>query len=204
MKAQDHQRRASTRIADHTREITNPNEAVTRIREYGVVSCSADLDDDDESVTCKWSDVSEDRVWRVFVGDLDEQEILQMDGSDREPNDSEMEMDICMDFCAAEFVIPLGLVNSPVRPSEGSRKGRFYRGASGDNIFNECEQRVQFLDERGRLMAMTFLVEKVTRPLGSLLKMTQAGTQIRLDSDGWSCTRSQEPKHRFVRKRASS
>ena len=146
MKAQDHQRRASTRIADHTREITNPNEAVTRIGEYGIVSCSADLDDDDESVTCKWSDVSEDvsedSVWNIVVGDSDEQAILQMDGNEIEPNDSEMDVDICMDFCAAEFVIPLGLVNSPVRPSEGSRKGRFYRGASGDNIFNECEQRV--------------------------------------------------------------
>ena len=52
-----------------------------------------------------------------------------MDGSDREPNDSEMDMDTCMDFYTAEFVIPLGLVNSPVRPSEGSRKGRFYGGA---------------------------------------------------------------------------
>ena len=81
----------------------------------------------------------------IVVGDSDEQAILQMDGSESEPNDSEMDMDICMAFCAAEFV---GLVNSPVRPSEGSRKGRFYRGASGDNIFNECEQRVQFLNEQ--------------------------------------------------------
>ena len=132
----------------------------------GIVSCSnTNLNDDDESVTCRWSDVSEDSV-----GDeSDEPE----DGSEGEPHDSETEIDTGMDSCAAEFVIPPGLVNSLVRPSEGSRKGMCYRGASGDNIFNEGEQRFQFLNERGRLMAMTFQVARVTRPLASLLKTTQ-------------------------------
>ena len=66
----------------------------------------------------------------------------------------ELEIDIGMDSCAAE----------------GSCEAMFYRGTSGDNIFNEGEKRVQFLNERGRLMAMTFQVAKVTRPLASLLK----------------------------------
>ena len=104
--------------------------------------------------------MSEDRVWDIVHDDSDEQEILLLNCCVNEPHDSEME---------AEFVRPPGLVNSQVGPSERSRKGMFYRGASGDNTFNESKRRVQFLTERGKLMAMTFLVSKVTTPLASLL-----------------------------------
>ena len=79
--------------------------------------------------------------------DSDEQEILWVDGGDTEPHDSEVEIDGGMESGAAEFVIPPGLVKSPVRPREGSRKGMLYRGARSDTIFNEGEQRVQFLNE---------------------------------------------------------
>ena len=103
---------------------------------------------------------------------------------DNEPQDREQVIDVGMNSCAAEFVIPPGLVNAPVRPSEGSRDDLFYRRTSGDSIFNEGEQRVQFLNERGKLMAMTLQVAKVTRPLASLLKMTKAGNRIILDSEG--------------------
>ena len=89
-----------------------------------------------------------------------------------------------MDSCAAEFVIPPGLVNSSVRSSECSRKGRFHGGARGDNTFNEGEQRVQFLSERTKLMAMTFQVAKVRTPLTSLVRITKAGNRIILDSEG--------------------
>ena len=78
-------------------------------KHHGIVSCSS-TDDDDESVTCRWSDVSEDSVWDIVDDDCDEQEILQVDGSDCGAHDSEMEIDMGRDSCAAEFVIPLGLV----------------------------------------------------------------------------------------------
>ena len=48
----------------------------------------------------------------------------------------------------------------------------------------EGEQRVQVLNEQGKLMAMTFQVPKVTRRLVSLLKMTKAANRIILDGDG--------------------
>ena len=124
-----------------------------REKHDGIAICSStDFDDDDESVMCRWRDVSEDSVWEIMGDDSDEQEISHVDGGDSEPHD-----------ITAEFVIPLGHDTSLVWPSEGSRTGMFYRGANGDNRLKECEQ-------RGRLMAMTFQVAKVTRPLASLLR----------------------------------
>ena len=91
-------------------------------------------------------------------------------------------MAIGMDSCAAEFVIPLYSSTHRCDRVRDHVKRMFYRGASG--IFNEGEQRVQFLNERGRLTAITFQVTRVTRPLASVLKMTKAGHHIILDSEG--------------------
>ena len=63
----------------------------------------------------------------IVDDDSDEQEILQVDGGENEPPDSEIKFDIGTDSCAAEFEIPSGLVNSPVGRSEGSRRGMLYR-----------------------------------------------------------------------------
>ena len=103
------------------------------------MSCdSAHLEGDDERVTCEWSNVSADDAWDVVDDDPDEQDIRHVDGGDNEPHDSESDIDLDMDSCAAEFVIPFGLVTSPVRRSEGTFKEVLYRGASG--CAPDCEE----------------------------------------------------------------
>ena len=59
-------------------------------------------------------------MWGMIDDDFDEQGILQVDGCEIKAHDRELEIGMG-DTCAAEFVIPLGLVSSPAQPSEGSR-----------------------------------------------------------------------------------
>ena len=96
----------------------------------------------------------------------------------------DLEIEIGMDSCAAESVIPPDYVDAPITESEGSRRGVFYRGAGGDKIFNEGEQRVEFFTERNDLMALTFQVAKVPRPLASLMKLIKHGNRVVLDEEG--------------------
>lgn len=124
-------------------------------------------------------------AWEKVDDDEGEwEEIMPVhEGNDGDSQDG-VDLEIGMDSCAAECVIPPGLVDAPVTESEGSKRGVFYRGAGGDKIYNEGEQRVEFFNENGQLMAMNFQVARVTKPLASLLKMTKKGNRIVLDEDG--------------------
>ena len=51
--------------------------------------------------------------------------IMQVRSHDDGPGEDEVDIDVGGDSCAGTCVIPLGLFNSHVRPSEGSRKGVF-------------------------------------------------------------------------------
>ena len=72
----------------------------------------------------------------------------------------------------------------PVQSTATSDAGVCYASATGEPIPNLGEQRLPLVMAEGSLRAMMFQAAPVAKPLGSLMKICQAGHVVVFDSDG--------------------
>ena len=94
-------------------------------------------------------------------------------------------MSIAIDSGAAEIVIPHTMVTEyPIQQTEKSESGACYASATGEPIPNLGEQRLPLATAEGSLRAMTFQAAPVAKPLGSVMRICQAGHLVVFDSDG--------------------
>ena len=85
----------------------------------------------------------------------------------------------------AEIVIPHTMVTEyQIQQTEKSESGACYASATGEPIPNLGEQRLPLATAEGSLRAMTFQAAPVAKPLGSVMRICQAGHLVVFDSDG--------------------
>eukprot|EP00973_Karenia_brevis_P076629 10644604-Karenia_brevis.AAC.1 len=90
---------------------------------------------------------------------------------------------ITVDSGAAESVIPEEqCVQYPTTDTQASLSGMCYLGADGSEIPNVGERTVCAVTEDGSAARMRFQVCPVTKALGSVSRMTQAGNKVVFDS----------------------
>ena len=91
---------------------------------------------------------------------------------------------VCPDSGAAKFVAPEKMCSHiPTMPSEASKKGVKYRAANGQTIPNEGEKIVNGEDVNGEKIEATWQIAGVTKPLGSVMEMADAGNRVTFDRD---------------------
>ena len=90
-----------------------------------------------------------------------------------------------MDSGAADSVAPPDVAQwVPVTESPGSRRGQTYLSASGERLKNLGERRVEVVTNENRNMLAKFQVAEVTRPLFSVGKICDQGSQVIFKADG--------------------
>ena len=72
----------------------------------------------------------------------------------------------------------------PGDPTDKSRAGVCYAGATGEPIPNLGQQKLPLATVEGFLRAMTFQVAPVAKPLGSVQRICAAGHMVVFDSEG--------------------
>jgi hypothetical protein len=72
----------------------------------------------------------------------------------------------------------------PIKPTEFSLKGGYYRAANGTKIHNQGEKLIKGINDNGINTSMTFQIGDVSGPLGSVRKMVEAGNRVVFDSEG--------------------
>ena len=72
----------------------------------------------------------------------------------------------------------------PVKQTEASLQGLKYRAANGTSIKNEGERGLRGYTTEGNLVDMSMQVCDVTKPLGSVRAMLQAGNRVIFDKGG--------------------
>ena len=65
-----------------------------------------------------------------------------------------------------------------IRETPASRAGLKYRAANGTSIANQGEKVIQGVTRDGRKIGMTFQIADVTKPLGSVRAMLDAGNKV--------------------------
>ena len=95
-------------------------------------------------------------------------------------------MEIAVDSGATETVIPMDALPSiQLEPSDASRRGVTYQVASGEEIPNLGEKRVQGVThEKGYAKSITAQVADVKKPLMSVHRLVQAGHRVVFDEPG--------------------
>ena len=89
------------------------------------------------------------------------------------------------DSGAAETVIPHTLVTDhPIHETQESRAGVCYESCDGTPIPNLGEQRLPLYTQEGTFRSMKFQAAHVSKPLGSVFRMCQAGHRVVSDADG--------------------
>ena len=71
----------------------------------------------------------------------------------------------------------------PILPSEASKNGVKYRAANGQTISNQGEKIVNGEDVNGEKLEATWQIAGVTKPLGSVMEMVNAGNRVTFDKD---------------------
>jgi hypothetical protein len=68
-----------------------------------------------------------------------------------------------------------------VRETPASRAGMKYRAANGTSIANQGEKSIQGVTKEGRKIGMSFQIANVTKPLGAVRAMLDAGNRVVFD-----------------------
>ena len=94
-------------------------------------------------------------------------------------------MPVTVDSGAIDSVMPRRVANGvPVKQTGASRQGLKYRAANGTSIKNEGERGLRGYTAEGNLVDMSMQVCEVTKPLGSVRAMLQAGNRVTFDKGG--------------------
>ena len=114
------------------------------------------------------------------------EEALRLDSLGAESNEwFQIPGGLTIDSGAAEHVIPKDMCqNYPTIPSKQQAMGVYYVSANGKELENEGERRLQLTTEDGGRKAMTFQVTEVSKPLGSVYRMCEAGQQVVFNPPG--------------------
>lgn len=90
-----------------------------------------------------------------------------------------------MDSGAADSVAPPEIAQwVPVTESAGSRRGQTYLSASGERLKNLGERQFEVVTNENRNMLAKFQVAEVTRPLFSVAKICDQGSQVVFEANG--------------------
>ena len=92
---------------------------------------------------------------------------------------------VIIDSGAAETVIPHTCVmDHQIHETEASRSGICYTSATGEPIPNLGEQKIPIWTQEGTVRILTCQAAPVSRPLGSVKRMCQAGHRVVFDEEG--------------------
>ena len=92
---------------------------------------------------------------------------------------------VTVDSGAIDSVIPSKVAAAvPTRDTEASRRGLKYRAANGSSILNRGEKTIKGYTNEANLVDMSMQVCDVTKPLGSVRAMLQAGNRVVFDQGG--------------------
>ena len=92
---------------------------------------------------------------------------------------------ITVDSGAIDSVMPKRVATSVmIKQTEASKQGLRYRAANGTSIRNEGERDLKGYTSEGNLVDMSMQVCEVTKPLGSVRAMLQAGNRVVFDKGG--------------------
>lgn len=101
----------------------------------------------------------------------------------REPDKRWKKVSMTLDSGAVDTVFPVGTVAGE-QPTVATRSGFKYYGGDGSAIPHRGEVKFQGETERGSKFKMTAQVAKITKPLCSVRRMTQAGNRDVFDEAG--------------------
>ena len=106
----------------------------------------------------------------------DNKEIMGVEGR----NEGNYErISITVDSGAADTVGPKWVGEGiAIRPTKASKAGMNYKAANGSTIRNYGERRLEGWNQKGKKTGITIQVAEVTKVLGSVGKMTEAGNTI--------------------------
>ena len=72
---------------------------------------------------------------------------------------------------------------SQIKDTPASRAGMKYRAANGTSIANQGEKVIRGVTKEGQKIGMIFQIANVTKPLGSVRAMLDAGNRVVFDRD---------------------
>ena len=72
----------------------------------------------------------------------------------------------------------------PVRPTEASKKGVFYRAANNTNIAIHGKKALRGYTNEGSEIALDMQIADVKKALGSVRRMCEAGNKVVFDDEG--------------------
>ena len=116
-------------------------------------------------------------------------------------------LQVTIDSGAVDHVIPKGWAPKfEIKSTEASRKGMWYTAANGTKIYNHGAKDIVGKTESGMEAGMRFQVADVTKALGSVKKICQAGNRVVFEEKGsyiedkktGAKTRIQEENGRYV------
>ena len=90
-------------------------------------------------------------------------------------------IEITVDSGAVDTVVPPGLIGARVVQTAATKAGFAYKGADGSDIPHLGQQVLEGTTETNDPVRMTVQVAKITKPLASVKKMTQAGNRVVFD-----------------------
>ena len=90
-------------------------------------------------------------------------------------------IEVTVDSGAVDTVVPPGLIPGEVVATAATQAGFAYKGADGSDIPHLGQQVLQGVTEENDPIKMTVQVAKITKPLASVKKMTQAGNRVVFD-----------------------
>ena len=80
-----------------------------------------------------------------------------------------------------EFCQGLIAQDIKVKETPASRAGMKYRAANGTSIANQGEKAIQGVTNQGHKIGMAFQIANVTKPLGAVSAMLDAGNRVVFD-----------------------
>ena len=117
--------------------------------------------------------------WQPFINivekEQDEEEVMAVEQKDEEYE----KVTVTADSGAADSVMPKKVGSHiPVKETRASKAGRNYKAANGTVIKNYGERRLEGWNEKGVKTGITMQVADVSKPLGSVSKMTKAENTV--------------------------
>ena len=105
-------------------------------------------------------------------------------------------VEVTVDSGASEWIGPESVAKHlAIEPTAASKAGAWYEAANGTRIFNKGQKRLTGVGTDGTALSVTMQVGDVTRVLGAVSRMTQAGNRVVFDNDG-SYVQNKQTGHR--------
>ena len=115
----------------------------------------------------------------------DEDELLIWDAGDGRNEGEYVRVRGVMDSGSADHVSNRDMApHVPVKPSAGSRAGKHFTTANGEEVKNEREQALNVITEDGGQSSMVFQITDVKRPLCSVSKICDRGNRVIFGRNG--------------------